>query len=287
MKSCIQLLRPHHYLKNLFLFLPLFFAGRILETSLLSRTLIGFIAFSMVASAVYILNDFKDRELDRRHPQKKFRPLASGVVSTSRAFSIMAVLLVLSIPVLAILDLNAMILTLCYLGINLLYSLKLKQLPLVDIFLVSSGFVIRIFVGSEICSVEPSMWLILMTFLLAMFLALAKRRDDVLLCLEGNSMTRKAIDGYNLEFLGASMVIMSATMIVSYIMYTIAPEVRQRVVNYPIYPTVAFVIMGILRYMQITFVEQKSGSPVQVLMTDRFLQLVISGWLLTFVWLLY
>lgn len=171
---------------------------------------------------------------------------------------------------------------LIYFFLNILYSIKLKHISILDIFIIATGFVLRLFAGSVVTDVELSMWIILLTFLLAIFLALAKRRDDVLLSLGGQE-TRKNIDGYNLEFVNASMVLMAGVVILSYIMYTISPEVTQRLNSNYLYLTSFFVILGVLRYMQITFVEQDSASPTKILIKDRFLKVTIILWLISFI----
>ena len=151
--------------------------------------------------------------------------------------------------------------------------------------MLSLGFVLRLFIGSAAAGpgeVPLSMWIVLCSYLLALFLALAKRRDDVLLSAEGKKV-RKSIDGYNLEFINGAMMVMASVTIVSYISYCISEEVTTRLKTHDLYITVIFVLLGILRYMQITFVEQKSGSPTKVLLKDLFLQLVIVGWLVSFV----
>jgi 4-hydroxybenzoate polyprenyltransferase len=171
---------------------------------------------------------------------------------------------------------------LIYFLLNIAYTLKLKHIAILDIFIIASGFVLRLFAGSSVTEIPLSMWIILMTFLLALFLALAKRRDDVLLSLEGQE-TRKNIDGYNLEFVNASMVLMAGVVIVSYLMYTISPEVEGRLGTEHLYLTSFFVILGIFRYMQITFVEEDSGSPTKVVIRDKFLKLTILFWLISFI----
>ncbi len=144
----------------------------------------------------------------------------------------------------------------------------------------------RVFAGAAVIGISVSMWIVLMTFLLALFLAIAKRRDDVLLANSGVKV-RKNIDGYTVEFINAAMVIMSSVVIVSYIFYTISEEVEKRLHTHNLYLTVIFVIVGILRYMQITMVENNSGNPSKLLLKDRFLQLTILGWILVFGWFLY
>jgi 4-hydroxybenzoate polyprenyltransferase len=218
---------------------------------------------------------------DRAHPTKKYRPIASGAVSTKRAKSLILVLSLTSLSLSLILSFKLFIVLLIYFILNILYSIKLKHIAILDIFIIATGFVLRLFAGSVVTDINLSMWIILMTFLLAIFLALAKRRDDVLLSLEGQE-TRKNIDGYNLEFVNAAMVLMAGVVVVSYIQYTISPEVIERIGTEYLYLTSFFVVLGILRYMQITFVEQDSGSPSKIVIRDTFLKVTILFWLISF-----
>src|SRR6185295_8765692 len=174
-----------------------------------------------------------------------------------------------------------------YIVINILYSFLLKHIPILDIIVISSGFLLRIFAGGILANVPISHWIVIMTFLLSLFLALAKRRDDVLIFNESGEKMRKAVDGYNLEFINAAMMIMAAVIVVSYIMYTLSEDVMQRIGSKEIYFTTIFVIAGLLRYLQISFVENNSSSPTHVLLRDRFVQLTILGWLVSFFLLLY
>lgn len=285
-KHYIRLLRPHQYLKNAFILSPLFFAFKFRELELVWRVGVVTLCFCLVASAIYILNDYFDIEDDRKHPVKKNRPLASGAVPVSHGLSLMVILLAVGCTGIFLISKEALLLTSIYIGNNLLYSFRLKHIPILDITMISIGFVLRLFIGSAAGqgALPLSMWIILITFLLALFLALAKRRDDVLLRQEGKKV-RKSIDGYNLEFINGGMMIMASVTIVGYISYCISEEVITRLGTDKLYFTVAFVVVGILRYMQITFVEQKSGSPTKTLIRDLFLQLTIVGWLITFVML--
>lgn len=288
LKNYLSLLRPHQYIKNLFLFLPAFFSLQIKDVEVLLRTGLAFVAFCCMASAVYILNDYKDREADREHPKKKDRPLASGSIRVEHAFILMGILIILSFISSIYLGKIVFYLLSAYVFINVLYSFKLKHIAIVDIFIIALGFVLRIAVGAYAAPVPIpySKWIVIMTFLGALFLALAKRRDDVLLAAKGQKV-RKSIDGYNLEFINGAMIIMASVLIVAYISYTIAPEIQENFGSEFLYLTVAFVILGVLRYLQITFVEEKSGNPTQILLKDVFLQLTIVAWILTFIILIY
>ncbi|MFK7922271.1 MAG: UbiA prenyltransferase family protein [Bacteroidia bacterium] len=288
MKEHLALLRPHQYVKNAFLFLLSFFALQITQWPIISTISLAVLGFSMLASSVYILNDYRDREDDRKHPRKKSRPLAAGTVSPRTAFVMMGFLLLASLSIFYYLDLQAFFWVLGYWVMNVLYSQGLKHIPILDVSIIAMGFVIRVSVGALVVHphIPLSMWIVLMTFLGALFLALAKRRDDVLLA-EGGNKVRKSIDGYNLEFINGAMMIMASVLIVSYISYTSSPEVQVKLNSSQLYITVLFVIVGVLRYMQITFVEERSGSPTRILLGDLFIQLTLLGWIVAFVVLIY
>ncbi len=280
MKQIIILLRLHQWIKNFFIFAPFFFTFNF-NVDLLMILSIGFILFSFAASGIYILNDYHDIAEDRFHPTKKNRPLASGTVSKHRAVVLMIGLIgMASIGSIMLSPAFALIIA-SYLILNIAYTFKLKHISILDISIIALGFVLRIFAGAVLINTEPSMWIVLVTFLLALFLALAKRRDDCLLALDGKK-TRKNIDGYNLEMVNAAMTLMAGVTVVSYLMYTVSSDVIERLGTHNLYLTSAFVIIGILRYMQLTFVEQNSGSPTKLVLKDRFLQLVLIGWIISF-----
>lgn len=282
MGEIIKLFRIHQYIKNLFIFLPLLFSFSFGDTQDNLNVLAAFLLFSILASSIYIFNDLLDINEDKAHPTKKNRPLASGSVAKGTAISLMLILSITSLGISLLFNTELFAVLLVYFVLNIAYTLKLKHIAILDIFIIASGFVLRLFAGSSVTEIPLSMWIILMTFLLALFLALAKRRDDVLLSLGGQE-TRKNIDGYNLEFVNASMVLMAGVVIVSYLMYTISPEVEGRLGTEYLYLTSFFVILGIFRYMQITFVEEDSGSPTKVVIRDKFLKLTILFWLFSFI----
>lgn len=288
LKDLIILLRVNQWVKNTFIFLPVFFGMKITQTNLLINDIYAFAGFSLIASAVYIFNDLFDIEADRLHPKKKNRPLAAGKITRKQAVITIAILLLTGILIFWLTLNQTMIWALVgfYLLQNILYTIKLKHITIVDIVIIALGFLIRIMIGGVATDTRLSQWIILITFLLALFLALAKRRDDVLLFEKTGNKMRKNIDGYNLDFLNVSMSIMSAVVIVAYIMYATSPDIVSKM-GHNIYLTSFFVIIGIMRYLQITFVNEDSGSPSKILTTDRFLQLTIAGWLLTFFVLLY
>jgi decaprenyl-phosphate phosphoribosyltransferase len=228
MKNYIALLRIHQYSKNLFIFLPLFFALHVQEPERLFKVFLAFLGFCLLASAVYIFNDLYNIEEDKQHPKKKYRPLPAGRITKGSAIGLMAGLLALGLVIAYGLSLQMFYLCLLYIVLNLAYSVKLKHFPILDIMIIAVCFVIRIFVGGAVGDVPIYMWIVIMTFLLAIFMALGKRREDVLIFIETNNMPRKSIDGYNLRFIDASMMVMAAVVLVAYLMYTVSPEITAK-----------------------------------------------------------
>lgn len=288
MKLYFKLLRVSHWVKNLFMFLPLFFSGNILtDKREFLQVSMGFIFFSLIASSIYMINDLKDIESDRLHPEKKNRPFASGKVPVKTGILLSSLLFIGSITGAYFINLYFAGVLAFYFAMNIAYSMGLKHVSIVDISIIAIGFLLRIIAGGILAEVIISHWIVIMTFLLALFLGLAKRRDDVLIFLESGQKMRKSVDGYNLEFINASMVIMAAVIIVSYIMYTISEEVIARFHTEYLYATGLFVILGIIRYLQITFVLNKSGNPTKILLNDRFIQLVLMSWIIAFFLIIY
>ena len=283
----VVLMRPHQYLKNMFIFLPLFFSLQITDIPLLGHTVMAFMAFSMTASGVYIVNDYFDMQDDRMHPVKQYRPLASGRISRNQAFVLAMFLFVAGFAMMGMLSFPAVAILFAYVLLNIAYTLSLKHLAVIDVTVIAIGFVLRIFVGTTVTGLDASMWIVVMTFLLALFLALAKRRDDILIFNRTGQKMRKVIDGYNIQFVDMAMTLMAGVVIVAYLMYCVSPEVIERTGSDKLYLTLIYVIVGIMRYMQITFVEEVSGSPTKILLQDRMIQIVIVMWIVTFGMILY
>lgn len=287
MLAYIKLIRLKQWTKNLFIFIPVFFAGTLFKSlGLYTELALGFLSFSFTASAIYIFNDYLDRETDRKHPKKKLRPLASGKASVPVSLALAVVLLITAFTIAYLLNIHYLYILLSYLIINTAYTLGLKHIPILDIFLVSSGFIFRIYAGGILGMVPISHWLVLMIMLLALFLALAKRRDDLVISKPGE-VIRKSSQHYNLDFINACLSIFSGVIIVAYIMYTVSPEVTQRLGTEWLFVTTVFVIAGIMRYLQITFVEKNSGSPSDVLVKDRFIIGTVLSWVISFYLIIY
>lgn len=292
MNNILKLIRPHQWLKNAFVLMPMFFGGSLLDPEDIRASVLTFLAYSFVASSVYCFNDINDVEADRRHPVKCKRPLASGAVSMGTAWMLMALMFVLAALMTALLGDRGHILKvggvlLFYYILNICYCAKLKQYAIVDVCIVAFGFVLRVLAGGFATDITLSKWLVLMTFLLTLFLSFAKRRDDVLRMNETGEPPRKNTIRYNLTFINQAITITASVTLVCYIMYTVSPEVVARLGSDLLYLTSVFVLLGLLRYMQITVVDKKSGDPTKIMLRDRFTQLVVVLWALTFLILIY
>ena len=286
----IRIVRPRQWVKNFFVFIPLFFGGQMSNTALLLDALTTFIAFSLAASSIYCLNDIVDVEADRQHPVKCHRPIASGQVSVSAAYALMAIMLILSMTVCPMLKGRSMAVGTVVLGywiMNIAYCVWLKNFAIIDVCLIAFGFVLRILAGGLATGIEPSNWLVLMTFLLTLFLSFAKRRDDVLRMEATGKPPRKNTIRYNLTFINQAITISASITLVCYIMYTVSPEVTARFNSHYIYLTTIFVLVGLLRYIQIAVVDKQSGDPTKVILRDRFTQLVVLAWMVSFLFIIY
>lgn len=274
--SILRLLRPKDWSKNIFLFAPLFFTPALFHFPELMRILCGAIIFSIVASSIYILNDLKDRTADLLHPTKKLRPIASNQVSVTAARCLCIILGVIGFISAAFLSQVFFTVLLIYYVINIAYCAGLKRIAIIDVYCVAAGFILRVIAGAELIHVTPSIWILMCTGLLALFLALAKRRDDIV-----HHMTfahRESIRGYNLVFIDASIAITLSALLIAYTIYSTLDIAEVHLGTAHFYWTVPLVLFGILRYLQITLVEEKSDSPTRLLFTDKFLLSTVIAW---------
>jgi len=290
MKKTLLLIRPQQWIKNGFVLIPMFFGGRLLNVDDAIASVVTFFAFSFVASAIYCFNDIIDVEADRRHPIKCHRPIASGAVSVPTAYTLMVILTLLSALLLFFLPQRAgetAGIVAFYFLLNMAYCLWLKRHAIIDVCTVAFGFVLRILAGGMACEVAVSNWLVLMTFLLALFLSFAKRRDDVLRMNETGEPPRRNTIRYNLTFVNQAITVTGTVTLVCYIMYTVSPEVVSRFHAPYLYLTSIFVLVGLLRYMQLTVVDEVSGDPTKILLRDRFTQAIVVAWIMSFLLIIY
>ena len=288
MKHIIRLLRPQQWLKNLFVFLPIFFDRHLFDTDKLMPCIIVFVAYSLTASGIYCFNDIWDADADRMHPKKKERPIANGSISKAVGYWLMLTCFVLSLSIMLLVDnLEVIAILGFYIVMNIAYCTYLKKIAIVDVFIIAIGFVLRILAGGFATDTFLTHWIVLMTFLLALFLAFAKRRDDVVMYENSGIRMRKNVNRYNLSFMNEAIAIIASITMMCYIMYTVSMEVIERFQSSYVYITSVFVLAGIIRYLQLTIVDVKSGSPTKVLMTDHFIHACLFGWLSTFIVILY
>lgn len=290
MKKTLLLIRPQQWIKNGFVLIPMFFGGRLLNADDAIASVVTFFAFSFAASAIYCFNDIVDVDADRRHPVKCHRPIASGAVSVPTAYALMAVLALLSALLLFFLPQRAgetAGIVAFYFLLNMAYCIWLKRHAIIDVCTVAFGFVLRILAGGMVCNVAVSNWLVLMTFLLALFLSFAKRRDDVLRMNETGEPPRRNTIRYNITFVNQAITITGTVTLVCYIMYTVSPEVVSRFHAPYLYLTSIFVLVGLLRYMQLTVVDEVSGDPTKILLRDRFTQAIVVAWIMAFLLIIY
>lgn len=289
LKNMLKLMRIHQWVKNLFIFLPLFFNQQLTDIHALTNCIIAFIGFSLVTSSIYCFNDIADVEADKTHPTKHTRPIASGEMSKSTGFTLMGICLAAGIAVLLLGQFSYQTLgvTAIYFFMNLAYTLKLKHYSIVDAFIIALGFVLRIVLGGVSTGIFLTHWIMIMTFLLALFLAFAKRRDDVIVYHATKVKARKNVVNYNIDFLNTILNITATITVMAYLMYSVSEEVIVRFKCNSVYLTSLFVIAGIFRYLQITMVFEESGSPTKILLRDKFIQLCILGWGLSFFMIIY
>ena len=290
-KDILRLTRPKQWIKNFFVFIPMFFGGELFDTHSMWLTALTFLAFSLVASSIYCYNDIVDVDADRSHPVKCHRPIASGAISIRMGYMLMVLTFMLGIGVMLLLPpevkSQVMAVVVFYYVLNLSYCSKLKQYAILDVCIVAFGFVLRIIAGGQAADVELSKWIVLMTFLLTLFLSFAKRRDDVLRMNATGEAPRHNTSRYNLTFINQAITITASVTLVCYIMYTVSPEVTESIGSNHLYLTTVLVLLGLLRYIQIAVVDEKSGDPVKVMLHDRFSQLIVLLWLASYLVLIY
>lgn len=279
------LVRPTQWIKNVMVFLPVIFSGRYLDIECWKLTLIAAICFCLISSSIYCINDIKDRNIDRLDPEKCLRPVASGSVTVKEASMTGVLLAIISILVsLAYLPADCSMILVIYLVLNILYSFWLKNVMLVDVCVISLGFVLRVVMGGVATSIWISPWIVIMVFLLALFLALSKRRHEVAMVMHSEKKAgRKSVAGYTLPFLNSAMSMLGAVLVMGYIMYTVQPKYGKVPESEYLYITSLPVLLGILRYLQLTIVENRTGDPTRLAYSDIVLLTTVSVWIISFI----
>lgn len=270
--SVIRLLRPKQWTKNAVVLAALVFAmgdaAQGVTWAAARLALLATVLFCLVSSGVYILNDVRDVELDRAHPTKRLRPIAAGEVSRGNALGLAFVLLAGGLAAAAWLDLGFALVAGAYLALQLLYTFGLKQVALVDIFVIAAGFVLRALAGGVVIHVAISPWLLLCTLLLALFLALCKRRHELVILQGAGGETRPSLRGYDQRLLDILIPMIGAATLVCYSLYTLWPDTVQKFGTHQLALTIPFVIFGLFRYLDLVYRHEQGGRPEQILLTD-------------------
>lgn len=289
--SYIQLLRPLQWLKNIFVFAPVFFSSNLLKGEYFWPTVVVFASFCLISSSIYCFNDLQDVDADRQHPKKRNRPIASGAVSVKAGYTLMLFCAIVALLLLPLAHSNntpyLYIIIAAYWLMNIAYCIKLKQYAILDVSIIAIGFVMRVLIGGMATDIWISHWLVMMTFLVTLFLALTKRNDDYRLYEQTGQKPRISITGYNKTFINEATAIVASVTLVCYIMYTMSPEVIDRLGTRYVYLTSGWVLAGLLRYLQNMIVFGLSGSPTKSLVKDHFIQLCVLGWILSFFVIIY
>jgi len=282
-----QLLRPPQWTKNLVLFAALIFSKHLFIAGDTARVAAAFVFFCCVASGAYVMNDIRDCERDREHPLKALRPLPSGRVSRSAAVVLALALMVFGLLGAWLLGAGFGTLTALYLALQVGYTFAFKEMVILDVMSIATGFVIRAVAGGVVIGVPVSPWLIICTFLLALFLGFSKRRHELVL-LEGRATDhRAALREYSPYFLDQMISVVTASVVVSYSIYTASPEVQEKLGTDKLYLTIPFVLFGIFRYLYLVHQKEEGGNPTQLLLADRPLLAVVVLWIVTAALVLY
>lgn len=266
-KAILKEIRVKQYTKNMLVFAAPIFGGVLFKQDILTYTLLTFLAFSMMASAVYILNDIMDREKDRQHPVKRFRPIAAGIISLPFAWILFLLLLAVATGISIVVRPALSGLLLAYFVMNIAYSLKLKHVVIIDVMIIAAGFVMRAYAGVLALGLIASDWFILCIFMLSMFLALAKRRSELLLFLSDPSRQRKVLQDYSLELLNQMLSIVTAVSLTSYSLFALQADKAHNEISMMM--TIPFVIYGMMRYLYLIYIKGMGGKPEDVLLRDK------------------
>jgi len=282
-----QLLRPTQWSKNLVVFAALIFAKHLFNRADVLLVSVAFLAFCLTASAAYVMNDLRDCERDRQHPLKSLRPLPAGRVRRGTAVALAAALFAIGIVLALALGLGFGALVILYFVLQIAYTFWLKELVILDVMGIAAGFVIRAAAGGVVIAVPVSPWLIICTFLLALFLGFSKRRHELIL-LEGRATEHRAsLKEYSPYFLDQMIAVVTASTVVAYAIWTVSPEIREKLGTEKLYLTIPFVLFGIFRYLYLVHQREEGGNPTQLLLTDRPLLVDVLLWIVTVAVLLY
>lgn len=287
MGPLLRSMRPAQWAKNLFVLAPLVFGGLLLSAGAVTRALLAVVAFCCASSAVYLVNDLRDREEDRRHPLKRLRPLAAGTLKVSTAVAAVAVLGAAALGIAVWLGRSFAAILVAYLLLNLLYTLWFKHMVILDVMSISLGFVLRVEAGAQAMRVEVSRWLFLCTTFLALFLAFSKRRHEITLLANDASGQRPVLDHYSPAFLDQMINVVTASSVVSYALYAVAPETVEKYHTQDLVFTIPLVLYGIFRYLYLMYQRPGARNPTEAILRDPPFLINMALWSLAVVWIVY
>lgn len=289
-KGIVELVRPTQWTKNAVVFAALIFSKNIFNWAYLASAVLGFIVFCLLSGAVYTFNDIIDRDSDKAHPRKRHRPIPSGRIPLAVAFVVFIILTLVSLSAsFLVLPPAFGLVAVIYFVLNVFYSLVLKKVIILDVITISISFVLRAIAGVEalVPTVELSTWLLVCTFFLSLFLAIAKRRHELVL-LEGKAgRHRKALKEYSTQFIDGMIAVVTASTVMSYTLYTISERTIEKMATANLVYTIPFVVFGIFRYLYLLYVRQEGGAPSRILLKDKPLMAAIVLWILAVIWILY
>jgi 4-hydroxybenzoate polyprenyltransferase len=286
-RSVFVTLRPQQWVKNFVLFAGLVFSQNLSNSDMVLKTIFGFALFCLLSSSVYILNDILDIESDRKHPLKSNRPIARGDIKISTAVVLFVILALVSLVLSYRLSPSFALTALVYFVLNLLYSLYLKHVVIIDVMVLALGFVLRAVAGAVLIGVEISAWLIVCTTLLALFLGFGKRRHELVLLDNQATDHRKSLSEYSQYFLDQMISVVTASTVIAYAFYTLSPDVESKLGTKHMDLTIPFVLYGVFRYLYLIHQKEGGGSPTQMFLNDKPLLVNIILWLISVVLIVY
>lgn len=291
METLFQLLRVKSWVKNGFVLLPLIFSLRLMDSYCLLMALHGVLVFSLISSSIYIFNDIIDAKADALHPRKKLRPIASGKVKVLHAglVALLSIVFAILVFIFSKMPIEFMGVLVAYFILNIAYSLFLKKVPIVELIIVSTNFVLRVLSGCFVIAVAPSHWILVVTFFLSLLLVVVKRKSEILMLNQNATIHRQVLNSYSVEFLNMLVYISATITITAYLLYTIDPQVFLSFKTDNLMYSTLFVFLGIVRFIQISGSKEYDGEgdPTIILFKDRFIQISIICWLVYLYLLLY
>lgn len=286
-KSFLKLSRPAQWTKNLIIFAGLIFSKHLFNPQMSLEVLFAFILFCFISSAGYILNDIIDLENDKKHPIKSKRVLASGEISVFSASVMFVITALAGLSLSFVLDISFGIVVIFYFILQIMYSLFLKNIVILDVLTIAFGFILRVVAGGVIISVEISSWLLICTLLLALFLGISKRRHEIILFEDNTIIHRKVLGEYNIELLNQMIAVVTSSTVIAYALYTMSAETIAKFHTRKLIATTPFVLYGIFRYLYLIYKKKGGGEPEKLLLTDKPLIINIFLWIMTAVLIIY